>query len=250
MRLHRFYTPEKVEPQVVGSTALYRGSNQWRKVFRFKSGDQVVLFDGSGFDFICEITGYDDESAQVKVLEILPNTVVPKRETYLCAALVKKDTFEWIAQKATELGVSRIIPIVAERSEKKDINVERLNKIIIEAAEQSGRATLPELSEPMKLSEVLAQFGDRNKSGKSVKSEKSVRSIVWEPQAAAFDPQKISQDQLSEKTIVTYIGPEGGWSPTELVLFKEKGVAMFSMGPQILRAETAVVAALSIVTFL
>jgi 16S rRNA (uracil1498-N3)-methyltransferase len=240
MRLHRFYSPTPIEPQIVGSSTHYHASNQWRKVFRFKSGDRVILFDGSGFDFVCEISAYDDEGAMVKVLEINKNNVIAIHETFLCAAIVKKDTFEWIAQKATELGVSHIIPIVAERSEKKDVNVERLNKIIIEAAEQSGRATLPTLHGPIGLDEALGKFSNA--------------SIAWEPSAPLFyvDAKKSdnSKNQLSEKIIITYIGPEGGWSPAELSLFKEKGIATYSMGPQILRAETAVVAALSLIIFI
>ena len=86
MRLHRFYSETFIEPQSVGATSLYGGVDQWRKVFRFTIGDKVILFDGSGFDFVCEIAGYQRETAEVKVVEVRENHVVAKRETTLCAA--------------------------------------------------------------------------------------------------------------------------------------------------------------------
>jgi 16S rRNA (uracil1498-N3)-methyltransferase len=250
MRLHRFYSDTRIEPQRVGATSLYRGVDQWRKVFRFTTGDNVILFDGSGFDFVCEIASYQRETAEVRVIEVRENHVVAKRETTLCAALVKKDTFEWIVQKATELGVSRIVPILAERSEKKNISMDRLQRIIIEAAEQSGRATLPEIIEPITLEDALAMKDDT----KDIAS-KNIHAVVWEPTAPLFHSNSVTGDsrtvnQPFENSIVTYIGPEGGWSPAELELFTKKGVTMYSMGPQILRAETAAVAALTLVSFL
>ena len=100
MRLHRFYNPERISA-VVGATLRYAEAKQWRKVFRFKAGDSVILFDGSGVDVVCDLVNYVGDAADVVIREILSNTVVAKRETFLCAALVKKDTFEWIVQKAT-----------------------------------------------------------------------------------------------------------------------------------------------------
>src|SRR3954462_11405795 len=146
MRLHRFYTSEKIEPRSALTTARYTGSKQWRKVFRFVSGDKVILFDGSGYDFVCEIKDFEKDAAEVQVTEVREVSQID-RETWLFAAIVKKDTFEWIVEKATELGVSHIIPVIAERTEKKQLNIERLKKIMIEASEQSGRSTVPVLSE-------------------------------------------------------------------------------------------------------
>jgi 16S rRNA (uracil1498-N3)-methyltransferase len=233
VRLQRFLLPAVVDSPSPGTVVRYGGVDQLRKVFRFKTGDQVILFDGTGKDFICEIVGYEKDFAHVRVIEILDNTVAPPRTITLCAAIVKKDTFEWIVQKATEMGVSRIVPIRSVRSEKKDVNVERLNRIMIEAAEQSGRATLPVLSEPKSLEE-------------SFPSGVFHGAIAWEPASPHFNIKDI---EALGNDVTVYIGPEGGWDPRELELFKEKGVPLFSMGPQILRAETAVVAGLSFVAF-
>lgn len=235
MRLHRFYSPEMIEPQAVGTVTRYAGADQWRKVFRFTTGDKVILFDGSGFDFLCEIEGYGADNsnsfAEVKVVEVLNNVVTPLRETSLFCAVLKKDTFEWVVEKATEMGVSRIVPVLAERSEKKNLNIERLRKIIIEASEQSGRATLPILGDIISFEEAV---------------DIAKNSVVMDPTGKVF-----THDSVKEKSVTLWIGPEGGWSPSELGTFKEKEkngeVAVFSMGSQILRAETAVVAGLACV---
>lgn len=212
----------------IGTTHISYGDivNQLRNVFRLKSGDKVILFDNSGRDFVVTITGYEKDSVSFHIDDVLTNNVSPKKKMYLFASIVKKDTFEWIAQKATELGVSHIVPILSERSEKKNLNIERLQKIIIEAAEQSGRATLPVLHDITTLEDCLATYGE-------------VNSIAWH-----IDAQKFVSQDLIEATGV-YIGPEGGWSDRELDLFKSKGIKIYSLGPQVLRAETAVVAILS-----
>ena len=230
MRIHRFFIQEKIgnrDSLIITSEALV---NQLINVFRFEKGDKVVLFDNSGFDFVFVIDNYENNSVSLSKLETRENNVLPIRETYLFASLVKKDNFEWIAQKATELGVSHIIPIMSERSEKKDLNSDRIQKIITEAAEQSGRGTLPILYEITDLESALVNYAH-------------VKSMAWDPQASKF----VSQDIVA--TIGAYIGPEGGWSPTELELFKKHGVHVRSLGPQILKSETAVVAVISQLVF-
>jgi 16S rRNA (uracil1498-N3)-methyltransferase len=235
MRFHRFFSPEPLEDTLkkAGDTvSLTQHTDQLRKVFRLKTGDSLFLFDGSGFDFLCMINDFQGEATIFSLIsrEKNKNNLAAKNIT-LVAALVKKDTFEWIVEKATELGVSKIVPVVAERSEKKNINVERLQKIITEAAEQSGRATIPELSETIDLATAISTFPAQ-------------ASLVWDTQAPVFDRVK----DIPGKTFL-YIGPEGGWSIDEIDSFKEKGITLCSMGPQTLRAETAVVAALSIILF-
>jgi 16S rRNA (uracil1498-N3)-methyltransferase len=246
MRLHRFYKNELIHNPQVGITTSFGDSEQMRKVFRLKTGDKVIVFDGSGFDFVCEILSYSSETGQdpvsLRIIEIVKNNITSQRETILCAAIVKKDTFEWIAQKATEIGVSRIVPVIAERSEKKNLNMERLHKIVIEAAEQSGRATIPVVEEPALLSDVITQFSDASSSAPSA----DIVSVVWDMNAKKFSPSDIQ----AAKKVITYIGPEGGWSPTELDLFATKNLLIISMGQQVLRAETAVVSALTLTTLI
>jgi 16S rRNA (uracil1498-N3)-methyltransferase len=230
MKIQRFFIQDKIEGKsslVISSASVV---NQFKNVFRFTKGDKVVLFDNSGFDFTFVIDDYDKESVLLSRIEIRENTVLPLRETYLFASLVKKDNFEWIAQKATELGVSHIIPIISDRSEKKDLNSERIQKIIIEAAEQSGRGTLPILYEIVNLSSAIENYAH-------------VKSVAWDPMAPKF----VSQDIAN--VIGAYIGPEGGWSSQELELFKQHGIHTRSLGPQVLRSETAVIAVISHLVF-
>ena len=118
MRLHRFYTGDKVDSQKDISIESAELTNQIRRVFRLKNGDKVLLFDGSGSDFECEISGGGKESLDFRVISSGRSHYMPTRDVYLCAAITKKDTFEWIVEKATELGVTHIVPILAERSEK------------------------------------------------------------------------------------------------------------------------------------
>lgn len=230
MKLHRFFCDEKLTDKksvVITHAPLV---NQLKNVFRLVKGDKIILFDNSGFDYGVSIEGFEKESVSLLVDSVTPNKVFPIRETYLFASIVKKDNFEWITQKATELGVSHIIPIISERTEKKDLNKERIQKIIVEASEQSGRGTLPVLSEVMDLETALQKFGH-------------VKSIAWHTQAEKF----VSQD-LSD-TLGAYIGPEGGWSNSEIDLFKKHGVRIRSLGPQVLRSETAVISVITLSVF-
>jgi 16S rRNA (uracil1498-N3)-methyltransferase len=119
MRLHRFYISEKIGVKTEITVNSVELVNQIQRVFRLKKGDMVITFDGSGLDFECEIVGLEKEAVALKVIKSEPSRFVPKREVYLYQALVKKDNFEWIVEKATELGVTHIIPVMAERSEKK-----------------------------------------------------------------------------------------------------------------------------------
>mgnify|MGYP001610145616 FL=1 len=162
MRLHRFYTTEQINPQseiVIYSAELV---NQIRKVFRLKTGNSVVLFDGLGSDYECVIDRFgegskikSDNTIFLHVATTKRSAFLPTREIILCAGIVKRDTFEWIVEKATELGVTKIIPIIAERSEKKALNGVRLKKIAIEASEQSGRGNVPEIHPIISLKEAV-----------------------------------------------------------------------------------------------
>ncbi len=230
MKLNRFYTPEKLGGKTSITLSQIPFINQIKNVFRFTKGDEVILFDNSGFDFLAKIENYEKDTVTLSIVKTTENTVIPLRETYLFSSIVKKDNFEWIVEKATELGVSHIVPIISARTEKKDLNIERIQKIITEAAEQSGRGTLPILYEVTDLDSALNNYAH-------------IQSIAWHTGANKF----VTQDVTT--AIGAYIGPEGGWSNEELELFKKHGVHTRSLGPQILRSETAVVAVLSRLVF-
>lgn len=231
MKLQRFYVAVPIEVSTVPvSIPSLELVNQLKNVLRLPRQTKVILFDGSGYEFLATIDDYDKQSVSFLVSERAENVVRAPRETWLIAAIVKKDNFEWIVEKATELGVSHIVPVISTRTEKKDLNMERLTKISREAAEQSGRASVPEIHSILKLADVLDTYSE-------------LSSVVWEPTAHKFDRNDLHTiDSI-------YIGPEGGWTKEELELFEKKGMKVRSLGPQVLRAETAVIAALSQIVF-
>lgn len=197
--------------------------HQWKKVFRLQAGNRVILFDGSGKEYECTIEMLSKEKAEVAVGDS-KEVPAPPREVWLCVALIKKDNFEWVAQKATELGVSHIVPILAERSEKKDLNVERLEKIVIEASEQSGRGTLPYIHKALSPEDALTLCAE-------------TRFFVFDPSGTSLqDTEKHGSGSVS-----LFVGPEGGWSDAELAFFSTRSAEVRTLGTYILRAETAAV---------
>jgi 16S rRNA (uracil1498-N3)-methyltransferase len=233
MRLHRFYTSHTIGTRteiIIDSVEL---SHQIRNVFRLRKNDSLIVFDGSGSDYVCMIEDFRDESIVLGVQEVRKSRYMPTREVTLYAALVKKDTFEWIVEKATELGVTKIVPIIAERTEKKAINEERLIKIATEASEQSGRGSVP----------VITPITGFKEAIENISKETNKEVIVFHTDAPLLDQADINNSE----SISCFIGPEGGWSPNEIALFHETDMKVVSIGEQVLRAETAVVATLSLV---
>lgn len=193
-----------------------------------------MLFDGSGMEFDCVIEKMTRMEADLRIYKERKG-VTPDKEIILCQSIIKKDKMEWVAEKATELGVSKIIPILSERSEKKNIDLKRLRKIMIEASEQCGRADVPEVGEIMNLESSIKNYGEN---------------------AVFLDSSGVSihkSNFLNLKSI--FIGPEGGWSESEIERFKEAnlpagraGMERLSLGKLTFRSETAAIAALAVLT--
>lgn len=221
MRLHRFYVQQPLGEELhIDEKNLV---HQWSSVFRYKAGDSVLLFSLSplGFDFKYRIISLSKKEA-VLAFEEKTTNLLAKKERTLYMALVKKDTFETIARQATELMVTTIVPIVAERSEKKNLNIERLESIVKEAVEQCGRGDIPTI---LPISSFIKE------------SEKI------DANHAFFDK---SGEGASEKEIdAVWIGPEGGWSNQELEIAKNKKASLLSLGESILKADTAAISALT-----
>ena len=233
MRLHRFFVEENIptegEFSVVNETLL----NQWRNVLRMEDGSNVILFSGDRSESLCNFVSLTKKSAVVKVIE-RKQGLVPAREVTLYLALIKKDNFELVLEKATELGVSRIVPVQADRSEKKGVNYERAQKLLREASEQSGRAMVPTIGEIVSTAEILGSSDLPRNEGLVV-----------------FDPRgEISAREFFAKNTTTpvsvFIGPEGGFTDAEMELFHTRNVPIVSTGTQILRAETAAIVALTL----
>ncbi len=225
MKLHRFFVEERIAPDIRLAIKEAKLLHQWRNVLRLKIGSEVILFDGFGMDHRCELATLSSKEAVCMVRESSKNDIAQKQKLCLFVSLLKKDRFEWLLEKVTELGVMFIRPIVADRSEVKQFNLLRAKDIVKEAAEQSGRGSLPALYEPMELQNVFKEY-------------QFFKSMAFDPHGEPFR-KGVSH---REEKIGVFIGPEGGWSARELELFQQKKIPVYSLGLSTLRAETAAVA--------
>lgn len=225
MRLHRFFIGERLphvgEALVVSQKELL---HQWGDVLRLTRGDRVMLFDGEGSEFMARIEQIKKNEARLFIEEKREGKR-PARDLWLFIAIPKKDKFELVVEKATELGVSHIVPLFTARDEKRGMNEARLRRITVEAAEQSGRSVLPMLHGAFDLGEALAKH--------------RFPLVAAHPEGAPFVPEAFAR----RETLGVLIGPEGGWSEKELALFSEKEIPLVSFGPLTLRTETAAIAA-------
>lgn len=233
MKLHRFYVSEGLPPKGVllekkqVTLTLPPFIHQIRNVLRLRPGEKIILFDGKDLEYLSNIVSYEGKGGvTLNIEEITRNNVVFKKEVYLFFSMVKKDNMEWILEKGTEVGVSHFIPVISARSEKKSINVERSQKIIIEAAEQSGRNKLPIIHPATRLEDVFYNF--------------KLSFIVLEKNFPV-----LYGNDIKDISIGLLTGPEGGWTPKEIEMFKKEKVTLRSLGPTVLRAETAAIIASS-----
>lgn len=224
MKVHRFFIEQKINEKqeiVVKEKNLI---NQWKNVLRLKTGGSVILFDGGDFEFQCVIENLSKDGAKFSVAEKRKVEQSIKFELELFPAFIKKDRFEWILEKGVELGVKKFSPIISERSIKQKINLERSRKIIKEAAEQSGKNMLAEISEPRILSEVI-----KNRAS-------DIFYFALDPRGEKFSLEKIRFNKAG-----VFIGPEGGFAQKEIESFKNNDIPVYSLGNQILRTETAAI---------
>ena len=224
MRLHRFYAnPDVVELKHeiwVHDEAL---RNQWLRVLRYREGDQLVLFDGVAAERLYKIVQVEPDAVKLSLVTDFERKL-PARHIYLFFSLLKKDKNDWVLQKCTELGVSNFMPIIADRSEKTGFNVERAEKIVIEAAEQCGRSDIPHVREPRSLKEAIGEYKDK------------INLLFCD------EPSETIAENNDRPTGIL-IGPEGGWTEAELELFKTEQLGSLNLGHLVLRAETAAIAA-------
>jgi 16S rRNA (uracil1498-N3)-methyltransferase len=207
------------------------------RVLRVEAGQRYEISDNHAV-YLAEIETARKERVIFRTLEKLP-VIEPPVIMTLCAAIVKFDHFEWMIEKATELGVSRIVPMISVRTEcgldkAAPKRLERWRRIGLEASQQSRRAHLPEIAEPTRWRDALETPAaycyalDENTTN---------------PLPAAFPAERKSDD-----SVALLIGPEGGWTDEERSEFTAAGWAAVSLGPSILRAETAALAALAVVS--
>lgn len=219
MRYHRFIGAFDLEKKNIEVTDQ-EVRNQWHSVLRLKTGDSVILCDGNGHEAIGTITDLNKKMTALSITERIEKHPEPARKITLYVSILRRENFEIVVQKATEIGVSHIVPMLTERTVKTGFNRVRLEKILLEASEQSGRTTLPTLSEPQEFSEAIS----------SVPASESI----------LFDG---TGEELAGKLTAThlFVGPEGGFSEPEVSKAKEHGIHIASLGGLTLRAETAAI---------
>ena len=229
----RLYHPDSI---VENSTNLLSKEHihYVTNVMRLKRGSVINFFNSDG-EWESEIVFLDKDRVEVKFLKKIKESQ-KRNKIELAVCIVKKNPMEIILQKATELGASKIIPIVSERTEVKELNHDRAKKIVIEATEQSNQMFPPEILEVTKLKDFLENLDKNTKLlFADVNSKNNLRN----------------NDLKDFKSLCILVGPEGDFSPLErqLILSFPK-VAPFTMSNNILRTDTAVISAISLVNFI
>lgn len=207
------------------------------RVLRVEVGQRYEISDNRHV-YLAEIEKARKEQVVFRALEKLP-VVAPPVRMILLAAIFKFDHFEWMIEKATELGVAEIVPVITVRTEKgldkaAPKRVERWRRIGLEASQQSRRAHLPEISEPVRWSTALTA---------SAMHRYALDEIGRRPLAGCLPVTRNAED-----SVAVLVGPEGGWTGDERAGFSQAGWVPVSLGPSILRAETAALAALAVVS--
>ena len=209
------------------------------KVLRLKKGDEIIVFDGEGKEYLAIIDAASPTSVRVKIVEETNvNRDSPLHSTLFMGITNKLQKFELALQKVTELGVTEIVPVVCSRSSVAQVvknwdgKLRRWKDIAVNAAKQCGRNVLPEIKEPVKLPEI--------------ETTADLSFVLWEKGGKSFkDYQGYSATSVS-----FLVGPEGGLEREEIELLKDRGFKPIYLGKRILRAETAAIAGMALIQFI
>ncbi len=229
--MRRFYCTSE---NVTESTVLFDRdeSKHIARVLRMEAGDEIIVSTGDGLDRYATLTVVGDE-CEAEIKSIIKNENEPSAEIILFQSVIKNEKMDILIQKVTELGITKIVPVITERTvvkfeddKKEKKKQERWQKIALEACKQCGRSRVPEVLSAMSFSEALKLFGEAEEKIVAYEEEKTV-SIVSAIKKA--------------KSIGYFIGPEGGITENEHKRLKEAGAISVSLGKRILRAETAAI---------
>lgn len=230
MTIHRFYIAEALAPGSRGQLGPEQ-ARQARKVLRLRPGDAISVFDGSGREYTATLGEPERDAWEFTTGEIRQPEREPSLRLIVGLAMIRNERFELAVQKLTELGVAGIVPLITERgvisygdARRWQNRRARLERIVIEAAEQSERVTLPDLGAPLTVSEFLGQF-----------AEVGIIALVERTGTTPLGAIRPTGEA------VLMVGPEGGWTPQEIEQIAASGATLASMGNLILRAETAAI---------
>jgi 16S rRNA (uracil1498-N3)-methyltransferase len=229
-----FYTPEIDFSNNIISLNKEESKHIVR-VLRLKEGNEIFITDGNGNLLKVEITVANQNSCDVKVLERKSNH--EKRDYYIHMAVAptkNNDRYEWFLEKATEIGIDEITPIIGQHSERKKVKIERYQKVILAAVKQSLKAYIPKINEAIKLKDFLES---------DFEGDKFIAHCVED------DRKSLKSELTKNSRYLILIGPEGDFSKDEIALAINKGFTPVTLGNFRLRTETAALAAVHSIAF-
>ncbi len=230
---HRYFTED-----VRDGVAVLHGAEAKHLcvVLRAAPGETVTVCDGRGTDYACRVRAAAPEHCELEIISFAPSASEPDVRAILYVGYPKADKLEWIIQKAVELGADAVVPFFSRycvvTPKKEEQKNERYNRIALEAAKQSGRGLVPRVELPLTYNQMLGQAAACDAA-----------LLCYEAGGAPL----LSRLAHGVKTVSIVTGSEGGFSPEEAALAKEAGLVPVSLGPRILRCETAPLAALAVV---
>ena len=244
--MHRFY----VDPQQSGNDLIElseREAHHAANVLRLKEGERVVALDGQGSELCCTVQRVAKRGVTLAVYQRNKVPPLPYQLT-LVQAVPKGKTMETIVQKAAELGAHRVVPILTDRTvtqideDRSESKVEKWTWIAIDAIKQCGSTWLPQISDPIKPSQYLAT------------GERSELSLIASLQPGAKHPRLHFREFLQDrgrtpKSISVWVGPEGDFTPAEVNTVLSSGALPITLGPLVLRSETAAFYSMSVVNY-
>ncbi|MDE7406757.1 MAG: 16S rRNA (uracil(1498)-N(3))-methyltransferase [Clostridiales bacterium] len=228
----RFYFPNinKSRPELVGDAHTHAAY-----ALRIRAGDSITVFDGLGHDYTCKVKEIKKDKTLLEILDMSENAGESIISVTLYLSVIKQDRFELAVQKATELGVKKIVPVYSAFTQRNfSLNYDRLNRIAISACEQCGRSVVPIIEQALDFDELL----DRAKNTQMI--------FPWERECNGTIRATLDKDKTD---ISVFIGPEGGITEDEKNKLAAVGAKSVTLGKRILRAETAAIAALSVIYY-
>lgn len=227
------------------TSATISGSdvNYLKNVLRLKAGDEITVIDGKNTEYTSKIIFIQNDTAEAKLISERSSAISSNINVTIAQGLPKNPKMDLIVQKATELGAAKIIPVTTERSvvkiakEKAGGKIDRWQKIAKEAAEQSGRSSMPTIDGISGFDDILFSCNEYDKC-----------IMLWELEKEITLKSFLRRNQKI-KNLLVLIGPEGGFSRKEAERAKEKGFVTVSIGNRILRTETASLAVLSMIDY-
>lgn len=267
-RARFFVTPDSIQGERIVFDA--QSAHQIRHVLRLRDGQHVTVLDNSGLEYEVELDSAASEAAAGHVVAQQPARTEPRVRIRLHQALLKLDKFEWVLQKGTELGIASFVPLLTQRVVRADVGGqkrERWRRIVREAAEQSERGIIPSLCEPVVFEQAIGTVNPDTLSFIPYEEEhsQSLRAVLRRansarPQDPATDSRQGPSGQASRRgdpaglqdspgVLNLFIGPEGGFTADEIEFAEQHGVVPVTLGPRILRAETAGLVAASAILY-